>query len=255
MHRILFQFGEFTIYSYGFMIALALLICTIWLYIDSSRQGYNPEHILEVVVIAALSGLLGARLLYVAQHWSYYSSRWLEIFFTRYEGLSYLGALFGGTLAVFLWCRWRKISFLKLADLMAPYMALGYAIGRVGCFLNGCCYGKVSSVAWALPAAMVDNQLSHPVQLYAAVGALIIFVILKLIRPVRPFVGFTTISLFALYGVLRFITEFFRYSPTTYWGGLTLAQLFCLGMVVVTVAIIGVVLLSGAGKAKKGMPQ
>jgi len=237
------------------MIALALLICTIWLYIDSSRQGYNPEHILEVVVIAALSGLLGARLLYVAQHWSYYSSRWLEIFFTRYEGLSYLGALFGGTLAVFLWCRWRKISFLKLADLMAPYMALGYAIGRVGCFLNGCCYGKVSSVAWALPAAMVDNQLRHPVQLYAAVGALIIFVILKLIRPVRPFVGFTTISLFALYGVLRFITEFFRYSPTTYWGGLTLAQLFCLGMVVVTVAIIGVVLLSGAGKAKKGMPQ
>ena len=124
-----------------------------------------------------------------------------------------------------------------MADLLAPYLALGYALGRVGCFLNGCCYGKEATVPWALPINMADTVLRHPAQLYAAFGGLIIFTILKLLRPKRPFVGFIMIALFAFYGILRFIVEYFRQVEVV-WLGLSTAQLFSLGLTFVSLAAI-----------------
>ncbi len=238
MYPELFTIGSLTVHSYGLMIALGVLIAAIALYREAPGENLNPDHVLEAVIAATFFGLIGARLLYVMLNWDYFSANPTEILFAQFAGLSFYGGLFLGAFVLYFWCRWRKIGFLKLADLMAPYLALGYAFGRLGCFLNGCCYGRVTDLPWGMPASMVDDLLRHPVQLYAALGAIIVFLILKLLlRPRRPFVGFVLLSLFALYGVLRFTTEFFR-DEEAVWLGLSTAQSFSLGLFLVSVAAI-----------------
>ncbi len=234
---VLVEIGGFTVYSYGIMLAIALLVSCWGLLRQASREGFNPDHILEAVIVSAVVGLIGARLLYVLLSWELYSGQLIKILFTRSGGLSFYGAFIGGIAALFAWCRFRKFPVLKFVDLMAPYLALGYALGRIGCFLNGCCYGKISSVPWALPAASADNLLRHPVQLYATLGGLIIFIILYRIRPRRPFEGFQLIMLALLYGCLRFTTEFFREEPVV-WFEFTSAQIFSLGLALLALILL-----------------
>ena len=250
MFPVLFQIGGISIYSYGVMISLAILVAALALFREAPRDGINPDHVLEAIIVAAITGLIGSRLLYVALNWDLFSDRLLSIFFARYEGLTFYGAFFGGVLGLLVWGWRRKVDFFRMGDLLAPYLALGYAFGRVGCFLNGCCYGKVSDVAWALPAPAADNLLHHPVQLYASLGAIVIFVILKLVRPAKPFNGFLLLALFALYGLLRFTTEFFR-DEAIVWIGLTTAQLFSLGLLAASLIMIGAVLSTGSKKKSK----
>jgi len=234
---VLVEIGGFPIYSYGFMLALALLVSSMGLLKQASREGFNPDHVLEAVVAASFAGLVGSRLLYVTLNWEYYQGQWIKIFNTRLGGLSFYGAFLGGLIALVVWCRFRKLPLLAFADLMAPYLALGYAIGRVGCLLNGCCYGKVSSVPWALPASSADNFLRHPVQLYASLGGLIIFLLLIRIRSKKPFEGFQLIMLALLYGVLRFTTEFFRDEPAVLFN-FTLAQVFSFGITLLSLLLL-----------------
>lgn len=250
MYRILFTIGGINVYSYGFMISLAILVAAIALFREAPRVNLDPDHVLEAVIAAGAAGLIGSRLLYVALNWDYFSSRPLSILFARFEGLSFYGAFAGGLLALVLWSRWRKVNFLKMADLAAPYLALGYAFGRIGCFLNGCCYGRVSDVSWAVVIPAVDNLPRHPVQLYAAFGAVLIFILLKLLRPAHLFTGFNLIALAALYGALRFTTEFFREEPVV-WLGLTTAQLFSLGVAVAALVLMIVAFSWGAGRSGK----
>lgn len=237
MHPILFEIGGITIYSYGVMISLGILVATLALLREAPRAKIEPDYILEAIITAAVSGLIFARLLYVALNWEFFSNRPLEILFARFEGLSFFGGFFGGALAVYLWSRWRKIDFAGFADLLAPYLALGYAFGRIGCFLNGCCYGIETSVPWAMRASMVDSALRHPVQLYALIGAVLIFVLLKVYRPAYYFAGFKLFGLFALYGLMRFAVEFFR-EEAALWLGLSVAQLFSLVLFAVSTAVI-----------------
>lgn len=243
MYPEIFTIGRLTIHAYGLMIALAIVVAALAIYREAPGEKINPDHVLEAIIVAALSGLLCARILYIALNWQYYSNQPFSAFFTQFEGLSFYGALIGGAIALYLWCLWRKLNFLRMADLLAPYLALGYAFGRIGCFLNGCCYGVESTVPWALPINMADPVLRHPVQLYAALGAIIIFIILKFLRPRRPFVGFILITLFALYGLMRFTVEFFRYGEE-FWLGLSDAQVFSLALSLLALAAIIVFLFA-----------
>lgn len=250
MHRILFHIGNLPVYSYGAMISLAVLVAAIFMSRESSREGIDPDNTLEAIIVAVIGGLLGSRILYVILNWEYYRGRWQDIFFARFEGLTFYGAFLGGVLAVLLWCRWRKINFFKFTDLAAPYFILSYAFGRIGCFLNGCCYGRVSTVPWAVAIPTVDSLPRHPVQLYAAAGGLIIFIILKLLQRFRPYIGFNLIALCALYGILRFTTEFFR-EEAIVWMGLTLAQLFSLGLTIVALSLMLYLFSVSPQKSKK----
>ncbi len=240
MYPEIFRIGSVTVHSYGLMIALGILVAAAALYREAPRVKIDPDYLLEAVIIGAFSGLIGARILYILLNWSYYSTLPLSAYFTQFEGLSFYGGLFLGVTALYLWSRWRSIGFFKLADILSPYLVLGYAFGRIGCFLNGCCYGLATDLPWALPAGLADDLPRHPVQLYAAFGAIIIFIVLKQLRPRRPFVGFVTLSLFVLYGLLRFTTEFFRHREPV-WLGLTSAQLFSLGLVIAALLFIAAV--------------
>ena len=116
--------------------------------------------------------------------------------------------------------------------------------------MNGCCYGRVSTVPWAVVIPTVDSLPRHPVQLYAAAGGLIIFIILKLLQRFRPYIGFNLIALCALYGILRFTTEFFR-EEAIVWMGLTLAQLFSLGLTIVALSLMLYLFSVSPQKSKK----
>jgi len=247
LYPVLFEIGNITVHSYGLMIALGVIVCTIALYLEAPREYINQDHLVEAVIVSVLAGLVGARLMYVALNWSYFAANPAEILFARFEGLSFFGGLFLGAAVLYLWSSRRKISFLKVTDMLAPYLALGYAFGRVGCFLNGCCYGLESDLPWALPVSMHDDILRHPVQLYAALGAILLFIILKLLRSRKPFVGFMLPALFALYGVLRFTTEFFRFEPE-FWIGLTPAQVLSLAVTFLSVLVI--IFFSGTKRRK-----
>lgn len=253
MHPELFTIGNLTVYSYGLMIALGVLISALALYREAPGEKMNPDHVLEAVLASTFFGLIGARLLYVMLNWDYFSANPGEILFAQFAGLSFYGGLFLGVFVLFIWTRWRRLPFFKLGDLMAPYLALGYAFGRLGCFLNGCCYGRLSDLPWAMPAGMIDDALRQPVQLYAALGSFFLFAILRYLRPRRPFDGFVLLSLFPLYGLLRFSTEFFR-QETAVWLGLSTAQIFSLALILVSVPAIFVLrgFLSRAGRPKKG---
>lgn len=237
MYPELFRIGTLTVHSYGAMIALAVLVAALALYREAPREGLDGDTILEGVIAATFFGLLGARLLYLLLNWDYYGGQIMSSFFTQFEGLSYYGGFIGGAGALYLWSRLRRTSFLQVADLLAPYLALGYAFGRVGCFLNGCCYGLPSDLPWAMAAGMHDDILRHPVQLYAALGSILIFVILKGVRSRRPWPGFQLLLLTALYGLLRFSTEFFRQGEP-YLAWLTQAQVFSATLLVLALAAL-----------------
>jgi phosphatidylglycerol:prolipoprotein diacylglycerol transferase len=239
MYPELIRIGGLVVHSYGLMISLAILLSAFLLYREAPRENINPDHVLEAIIVASFFGLLGSRILYMALNWHLYSDRLFSAFFTQFEGLTFYGAFFGGVIALYVWSVKRRVNFLKFTDLLAPYLALGYALGRIGCFLNGCCYGIQSNVPWALPISVGDPVLRHPVQLYAALSGLAIFFILKALRPRRPFIGFLLIALFALYGLQRFIVEFFRYSEAV-WIGLSTAQIFSLGLIIASLSAVAV---------------
>ena len=230
MRPVLFTVGEYSFCAYPTAMGLALIIGTALALRRAVREGWSLWRSLEGCLFVALGGLAGARLLYVALTWDYYSLHLDKIFKLSFTGFSFYGSLFGGIIAGYLWCRWRKINFWLGSDMVMINFMLGYSIVRIGCFLAGCCYGSVTGVYWAVVFPRVDQLYRHPVQLYASAGAFLIFVLLTKLWPRRPFDGVYLLYMPLFYGMLRFTTEFFREEPVL-WAGLTLAQLFSLGLV------------------------
>jgi len=252
----LFTIGGITISPYRLAIIIALLVgISLSVLAARKEEGLKPYLVLEGCIIIGFSGLVGARILFVLLNFHDYMANPKLIFMFRFAGLSFYGSIIGGVLANYFWTRLRRINHLQVADLLAPYFALGYAITRaMGCFVAGCCYGKVADVPWAVAMVRVDDLPRHPVQIYAALGAVIIFFVLKLLHR-RPLPEGSIITFFIfLYGALRFATEFFREGEIL-WLGLTNAQLGSIVAVCGTAIIIIMMLKRKADyreKVKKG---
>ncbi|HEU4341456.1 MAG TPA: prolipoprotein diacylglyceryl transferase [Candidatus Binatia bacterium] len=246
MYPVLFKIGPLTIYSLGLLWALGALAAAWILHLELKRNRYNPELASTMVVTAAIGGLLGARLLFVLEEWNdFLRSPWDLIF--SGAGFSWYGGLIGGTIAVTWLVRRNGIPWLKAADISAPALALGYGVGRIGCFLAGdATWGKVSGVPWtmAFPDAVAGwvNPLTgvpyppgvrvHPTQLYELVQSLFVFSILWILRERRYPHGTIFWLYLVLAGSMRFIVEFWRANPilglgmTEYqWISLTLVLL------------------------------
>ncbi len=232
MYPVLWETSYFAIYSYGFMVSLAILVSVFFMYRRAPREGYNPDQLLELVVAIVLVGLIGARLLFIFLNWEFYAGDLSRIFSIQAGGLSFHGAFAFGIIVGVLWTSWRGYSFWKLADFLAPYIFLGYTFARIGCFLNGCCYGIETDLPWGLPAAAVDNLPRHPVQLYASAASLLLFGVVNYLRKFSFFDGFVLIMVIKLYGVLRLVTGFFR-ADEIVWMNMSLAQMASLIMIAV----------------------
>lgn len=220
MHPILFHIGSVEVRSYGVMIVLGFALAVWWAMRVAPRYGIDAEQILDLVLVTAVAGILGARLVFVALDWHSFTEQPLRILYFWEGGLSYHGALIGGTLAVAFQARRKGIAFLHLADVLAPSVALAYAVGRLGCFLGGCCYGVPTDLPWACSFQDPFNQHihtppSHPTQIYASFSNLLIFSLLARIqKPPHP-MGKVFWAYLLFYGVYRFVVEFWRIGATS----------------------------------------
>jgi phosphatidylglycerol:prolipoprotein diacylglycerol transferase len=227
MYPVLFQLGPFTIYSLGVLWALAALCAGGVVQLELKRYRLNPELASEMIVAAAAGGVVGARLLFILEEWNSFIRAPLD-FILSGAGFSWYGGMLGGALAVTWVVRRHGIPWLKAADISAPAAALGYGIGRIGCFLAGdATWGKVTDVPWAMafPNAVsgwVDPLTGvpyppgvrvHPTQLYELIQSLIIFAFLWPLRDK----GYPEGTMFWLYlilaGSMRFAVEFLRANP------------------------------------------
>jgi len=275
MHPIILElFGPVKIHSYGLMLALAFLTA-VWLaQRDAKRKDFDPDAVGDMAIWLLISGVLGARLMFVILNPSLFSlGKPFDILKIWEGGLVFYGGVIAAIpVAIFL-LKKRGIEVWDFGDLVIPYLALGHGIGRVGCFFNGCCFGKPSSLPWAVsfprlvdetgalvgspvyehqlyycnpPLITADAARSlpvHPTQLYSAVALAVICCLLLLLWKRRLFKGQVFWSYLVIYSVFRFGIEFLRDdTPQMLWG-LKISQLvgipmFLTGCVAILVGFV-----------------
>lgn len=234
MHPILFSCGSVTVYSYGFAVALGVLVALFFLARRGAREGFNKNDVTDCAIYSVFSGVVGGRIIYILKNWSEFVSNPIAIFELWKGGLVFYGGVGGALIFFILFCRAKKISFLRLADLFVPYLALAHVFGRIGCFLNGCCYGKPTRLPWGVSFPGQIDVL-HPVQIYEAIFLVILFVVLSKLYSRRRFDGEIFLLYFMVYPASRFVFEFFRGDQCVFFFGLTLFQ-------AVSILIIGLAL-------------
>ncbi len=256
-----------TIYSYGFMLMLAFIVGTIFLIVEGKRYGYSSDLILDMMTVIIIGSIIGARLVYFLLKQDEFRPQelpggqvvpgapWWDI--TR-GGLSIHGGILGALILGIIFAKVKHVSFWKLADFTIVAVPLGIFFGRIGCFLNGCCYGipfedQANCPIWAVtyPTYKVPPELAgnppypmeglhrHPAQLYMAIAALaLFFYLVHFHRHKSRFPGHTFLMFAFLYSVIRFIQEMYRFDASSVVIGswLTVAQLASI--------IIGVISLS-----------
>lgn len=240
MHSTLFTIFGIPIRSYGFMMVVGFAL-GIWRLVRiAKKQGINPDYMYDLSLISLASGIIGARLLYILLNLSTIS--FVEFYKVWDGGLSFHGGIVFAIIAVWLYCRFKHLNFLQMADLLSPSLAIGYAFTRIGCFLNGCCYGCPTNLPWGV-RFLEDGRMtlsSHPTQIYAFIANIFIFFILTKLENKKLPRGFVFVSYLGLYGIYRFLVEFLRagYSAQTTAFGLTQAQLASLIMTAVSALIL-----------------
>jgi phosphatidylglycerol:prolipoprotein diacylglycerol transferase len=223
MHRILIQFGPFTIYSYGFFVAMGFLLGAIFILRGSEKYGFSRDSIFDCLLWVLVGGIAGGRLLFVVINAPYYINDPLRIFMLTEGGLAVQGAILSGIFFCWVLCRIKKLPFLRILDLFAPYAALGQSIGRIGCFFNGCCYGRAirSGAGVIFPG---DSVVRIPTQLYSSLGLVILFALLLFLRDKKKYDGFVFFMYCCLYSLFRFFMDYFRGDELYTFYNLTLSQ-------------------------------
>ncbi len=235
MHPILFKLGPLTFYSYGLMLAIAYLVSSSLAARDARRNGVkiHPDQTANLFFFSLIGGILGARIFYVIANLDFYSVNLHQILRLDQGGLVWYGGLLGGFLSAVSYLRLKKLPFLETADLASPYLALAHSIGRIGCFLNGCCFGKPTHSIFGM---YFPNRLIpiHPAQLYSSIGLFIIFLVLMRWRKRKRFTGEIVLVYLFLYSLGRFGIEFLRGDSLAVGLGLTLAQFISASLAIVS---------------------
>lgn len=222
MAPVIFSCGFFTIYAYGVFVAAAFLVATLLLTQEARRKGLDEEKIYRFSIFLLVSGIIGARLFYVFLNWDYFSSHWTDILMLQKGGLVWFGGLMGATIAGVFYLWRSKMPVLKTADLFCAYLALAQAIGRIGCFFNGCCYGR-ESMRFGVYFP-VHGKFLLPVQLFDSFTLLLIFVVLRLFSAHFKGQGRIFSVYLILAGLQRFGMEFLRADEKFYFLSLSVFQ-------------------------------
>ena len=182
---LLFQLGPFSLRWYGLLIAVAVLLGLMLATRLGRQRGLDPAMIADLLPILVLAAVIGARLYYVLFEWRQYQLNWLDALAIWRGGIAIHGALLGGSLAVILYCRWRKLAFWNLLDVLVPSVALGQAIGRWGNFFNSEAFGLPTDLPWKLsipfanrPVQFLDQTTFHPTFLYESLWNLGVVILL-----------------------------------------------------------------------------
>jgi phosphatidylglycerol:prolipoprotein diacylglycerol transferase len=258
MHRFLLKLGPFTLYSYGAMLALAFIVGTYLAAKRAQRAGIESSRIIDLSMIILLSSILGSRILFIALNRDYYKTHLVDIFKIWEGGLVFYGGLIFAFFTVVWFLKKKELPVWKVVDILSAPVALGIVVGRVGCFLNGCCYGKVSFThgicfpAKDNPAPFSQQVLEGlissqsfwslpviPTQLYESAACLFIFLLLLGLERRQHFAGFSFWMLILLYSFFRFIIEGLRYYDTNFLvGTFTVSQLLSIILFIISTAAL-----------------
>lgn len=236
MKPILLTCGPFHLYSYGLCIAVGVLLALFLMKRQSLKEGFlETETLFDIVSVVLIWGFSGARLFYVAQNFSYYWASPLKIFALWEGGLIFYGGAVAAVTGFWVFTRRRKLPFWRTLDFIIPYGVLTHAFGRIGCFLNGCCYGKRCDLPWGVKFPSVPYPV-HPTQLYESFFDLVLFLFLSHRQKQPHSDGQISLFYFILYGMGRFSIEFLR-EPTYVWWGLTSNQWLSLLIMIAAFAV------------------
>lgn len=240
MRSTLFTVFGIPIRSYGFMMVVGFAL-GLWRAIRvASKRDINPERIYDLALIVLLSGVVGARIVYILLNLQ--TENLKEFFAVWNGGLSFHGGVVFALIAAYMYTKRMKMPFWKCADLLAPSVAIGYAFTRVGCFLNGCCYGAPTNLPWGV-RFMEQGTLtppSHPTQIYASIANIIIFFILTKLEKLHRAPGYIFTCYLGLYSIYRFLNEILRkgYSAQVAIYGLTQAQVVSIAIMIICAVVI-----------------
>lgn len=224
MFPTLFEIGTFKVGSYGVLLMIGFLIAIYMASRRAERFGLAAQQVQDASVVVILAGILGARILFIAQEWPKFAGRPDQIFKLQMDGLTSFGGLIGGVIGILLYARWKKIHPVAFLDTVGVPMLVASAIGRVGCLLHGCCFGfpcasppgvpMAGQTGFFFPAQLVDSVL-------LALGAWLIVRMEKKDLPRGASVALVLVA----WGIARFIFEWFRAGfSSTYWGNLPITE-------------------------------
>ncbi|MFR4163218.1 MAG: prolipoprotein diacylglyceryl transferase [Paraclostridium sordellii] len=224
MDRVAFTIFGIDVMWYGILMAIGMILGTLIALKEAKRVGIKEDNILDLAIIAIPVGLICARLYYVIFNWEYYASNPSQVFNFRGGGMAIHGALIGGVLAGYLFSRYKKINFFKLADTVIIGMPLAQAIGRWGNFINKEAHGGPTNLPWGI---MVDGVKVHPTFLYESIWDFGIFVFLWMFRKKKSYEGQIIVLYAILYSLGRFFIEGLR-TDSLMIGPLRMAQVISL---------------------------
>lgn len=240
------QVGTLPIYWYGIIMTAAFILATALAYRFALQSDIDPEHILNLLILIIPAAIIGARLYYVFFSWENYGHNLLEILAIRHGGLAIHGGLLGGFLAGFYYVRKHHLDFWKMADIFAPCIILGQAIGRWGNFINQEAFGSpvsrqyISNFPGFIQKQMfIGGQYHHPTFLYESLWNLFVFIVLIVSRKQVKFQGQIFLFYLTLYSSGRFFIEGLR-TDSLMLGPVRVAQLVSLFLIVVALVLYGI---------------
>ena len=190
----LFSIGPLTIHTYGFFVAVGFTTALLITIRVGKSLGVSPQQVMDMGFIIIIWAIIGSRVTHVLMNLAYYRTHPIDIIKVWQGGLVFSGGLVAVVLALVWYIRRHDLSFWSIGDLWAPGAAIGQGIGRIGCFMAGCCYGKPAAEKWCVvfthPKSLAPLNIPlHPTQVYAALSGTVIFFILMIIRSRKQFEG------------------------------------------------------------------
>ncbi|MFH0925135.1 MAG: prolipoprotein diacylglyceryl transferase [bacterium] len=232
MFPILFKLGPITLHTYGLLVSIAFLVVLKLAIKQANKEGISSDCILDLSFYSLLAAIVGARIFFVILDPDFFSDP-RDIYRVWQGGLVFYGGFIGAFVVGFWYIKKHNLPLWQTLDIFTPSLAIGQAIGRLGCLMAGCCHGKECHLPWAITFSN-KNSLAplgvplHPTQLYSSLQGALIFLILINVRRKKPFHGFLVCLYIFLYSIFRFIVEIFRGDPR----GFIFKQMFSTSQVV-----------------------
>lgn len=218
-------FGAFSIESYRLLVYTAAFVGLYIAYRETLRKKESVKHLTFLIISGIIGLVIGARLFFYFGPWTWHLNISILARFSKFlmfwnSGVVFYGGLIGSLVAIFMYCKIKKLNFWRYMDIFAPALGIVVFISRIGCFLGGCCYGNPTNVPWAI---IRDGIPIHPTQIYSSLNGLILFFLILFLRKKERKDGFLALIALLYYSITRFIIEFFRHN-VSFFAGLSASQ-------------------------------
>lgn len=243
MRITLFEFLGFEVKSYGLMIAIGIIVASMLFINIAKKKGYDEDQLLNMIIFAVIGGVLGGKILFIITEIKSILNN-PNILFNFGYGFVIYGAIGGGALAIYIYCKLKKWNFLSMLDMIVPGVALAQGFGRIGCFLAGCCYGAEthSCVGVTFPEGSLapSGIMLHPTQIYSSVFDFILGILLLYYSRQSKKDGKILGLYLVIYSIGRFIVEFLRNDPRGNVGSLSTSQFIAIFTLVIGITVFNI---------------